>query len=159
MKNNNAVWGIDPGLNGALALLFPEDHGIEIFDMPIMEVKKKKTISAALVADILKQHEAPVFIENVHAMPNQGVTSMFNFGKGFGILIGVVAGLNYQLTTVQPLAWKKALKVPSGKDGSRERATQLLPASSQKFARKKDDGRAEASLIALYGFTFAQSVE
>ena len=159
MKNNNAVWGIDPGLNGALALLFPEDFGIEIFDMPIMEVKKKKTISAALVADILKQHEAPVFIENVHAMPNQGVTSMFNFGKGFGILIGVVAGLNYQLTTVQPLAWKKALKVPSGKDGSRERATQLLPASSQKFARKKDDGRAEASLISYYGFTFAQSVE
>ena len=151
MKNNNAVWGIDPGINGALALFFPEDLGIEIFDMPIMEVKKKKTI--------LKQHEAPVFIENVHAMPNQGVTSMFNFGKGLGILIGVVAGLNYQLTTVQPLAWKKALKVPSGKDGSRERATQLLPASSQKFARKKDDGRAEASLISYYGFTFAQSVE
>jgi len=156
---DNIVWGIDPGLNGALALFSPEDHGIEIFDMPIMEVKKKRTIVPALVADILRQHPAPIFIEQVNAMPNQGVTSMFNFGKGFGILLGVAAGLQMQVTTVTPLVWKRALKVPSGKDGSRERATQLLPAFAQKFARKKDDGRAEASLISYYGFTYAQSVE
>ncbi len=152
------VWGIDPGNNGAL-VMFDSDEGVlNIHDMPLMDVKGKKVISPNLVTEILKQHHCPAFIERVHAMPGQGVTSMFNFGKGYGIILGVLAGLEMPINIVNPTTWQTYLKVQRGKDGSRDRACQLLPNYSQYFARKKDDGRSDASLIAYYGISFADSV-
>ena len=147
------IWGIDPGINGALAAFHVEEGHLDIHDMPIMEVRGKKTVSPQLVKNILSEHHGPVCIERVGAMPGQGVSSMFNFGKGYGILLGVVAGLDMPIVEVAPPTWTKSLKVPQGKDGHRARACELLPAYSQMFARKKDDGRADAALLAFYGVT------
>jgi crossover junction endodeoxyribonuclease RuvC len=83
-------------------------------------------------------------------MPGQGVASMFAFGKAFGITIGVVSTLGIPSTLVSPVTWKKAMKVP-GKDAARARASQIMPAAAHHWPRVKDDGRAEAALLATYG--------
>ena len=125
-----------------------------------MEIKKKRQVNPQLLTDILEQHNAPVFIEQVGARPGQGVSSMFNFGKSYGICLGVSAGLKLQTTTITPLVWQRALKVEKGKDGNRLRAVQTFPNYSNLFARKKDDGRADAALLAYYGaIFFAESVD
>jgi crossover junction endodeoxyribonuclease RuvC len=153
------IWGIDPGINGALVAFDIESCVLDIHDMPIMEVRGKKTISPQLVRGILAQEHGPIVIERVGAMPGQGVSSMFNFGKGFGILLGVAAGLEMPIHEVAPQTWQKALKVPPGKDGNRQRACELLPAYAQSFSRKKDDGRADAALIAYYGVSNGVGVD
>jgi crossover junction endodeoxyribonuclease RuvC len=149
-----SVWGIDVGLNGAIALFDMIEGHLEVHDMPVMEINKKRQVNPQLLTNILEQHEAPVFIEQVGARPGQGVSSMFNFGKSFGICLGVSAGLKLQTTTVSPVAWQRACKVEKGKDGNRLRATQTFPNYSNLFARKKDDGRADAALIAYWGAVF-----
>ena len=157
------VVGIDPGISGAIARFNPSDTSkatrLIIWDMPIMEVNKKKTISPQLVVNILKEAKAPVYIEKVAAMPNQGVTSMFNFGKGFGVLLGAAAGLGLQTTQVTPQTWMKALKCQKGKDANRQRACELFPDYADMFSRKKDDGRADAALLAYYAISFVESVD
>ena len=156
------VIGIDPGISGAIARYNPSEASaatqLIIWDMPILEVNKKKTISPYLVANILKEAAAPVYIEKVAAMPNQGVTSMFNFGKGFGVILGAAAGLGLQTTQVTPQQWMKALKCQRGKDANRQRACELFPQYADMFARKKDDGRADAALLAYYAASFVESV-
>ncbi len=149
-----SVWGIDVGLNGAIALFDMIEGHLEVHDMPVMEINKKRQVNPQLLTNILEQHDAPVFIEQVGARPGQGVSSMFNFGKSFGICLGVSAGLKLQTTTVSPVAWQRACKVEKGKDGNRLRATQKFPNYSNLFARKKDDGRADAALIAYWGAVF-----
>lgn len=149
-----SVWGIDVGLNGAIALFDMIEGHLEVHDMPVMEINKKRQVNPQLLTNILEQHEAPVFIEQVGARPGQGVSSMFNFGKSYGICLGVSAGLKLQTTTVSPVAWQRACKVEKGKDGNRLRATQTFPNYSNLFARKKDDGRADAALIAYWGAVF-----
>ena len=153
------IWGIDPGISGAAVLFDPLEGIIEIFDMPIMEINKKKQVSPQLLSAILSTQICPLYIEQVHAMPGQGVTSMFNFGKSFGVCLGVAAGLQMPTTTVLPFSWQRKLGTKKGKDGSRERACQLFPSYAQSFARKKDDGRSDAALIAYFGFCFGESVE
>ena len=153
------IWGIDPGVSGAVVFFDALEGVLEIHDMPILEVKKKKQVSPQLLSNILKQHHAPLYIEQVGAMPGQGVTSMFNFGKSYGICLGAAAALQLPTTTVAPQTWMKKIGKPQGKDGSRERAIQVFPSFSQSFARKKDDGRADAALIAYFGFIFGESVE
>ena len=149
-----SVWGIDVGLNGAIALFDMIEGHLEVHDMPVMEINKKRQVNPQLLTNILEQHNAPVFIEQVGARPGQGVSSMFNFGKSYGICLGVSAGLKLPTTTITPLVWQKALKVEKGKDGNRLRATQIFPNFSSLFARKKDDGRADAALLAYYGAVF-----
>jgi len=153
------VVGIDPGISGAIARYNPSKATLDVWDMPILEVNKKKTISPYLVANILKEAAAPVYIEKVAAMPGQGVTSMFNFGKGFGVLLGAAAGLGLQTTQVTPQTWMKALKCQKGKDANRQRACELFPQYSHLFSRKKDDGRADAALLAYYAISFVESVD
>ena len=113
-----SVWGIDVGLNGAIALFDMIEGHLEVHDMPVMEINKKRQVNPQLLTNILEQHEAPVFIEQVGARPGQGVSSMFNFGKSYGICLGVSAGLKLQTTTVSPVAWQRACKVEKGKDGN-----------------------------------------
>ena len=86
-------------------------------------------------------------------MPGQGVSSVFAFGKGFGIVLGVLAANFVPLELVAPAAWKRAIGIPSGsgKDASRARASALLPHLAGHWSRSKDDGLAEAVLIALWG--------
>jgi len=153
------IWGIDPGVSGALCLFDGTEGVVECFDMPIVEINKKKQVNAHLVCQILRSQDAPVWIERVSARPGQGVTSMFNFGKSYGTLLGVTAALEYPLSYVTPQQWQKTLKVQGGKDGNRARAAELMPAYAHFFARKKDDGRADAALIAFYGFVYGRSVD
>ena len=152
------ILGIDPGLSGALAFLETRTNTVEVVDMPTVTVmrnrKEKREVSPQLVADIVvKRHVEAAFLEKVNAMAGQGVSSVFSFGRSAGIIEGVLAAFDIPTTLVTPQAWQKAMGVRDGKDGSRERAMQLFPASAELFQRKKDDGRSDASLIAKYGAT------
>jgi crossover junction endodeoxyribonuclease RuvC len=151
------IVGIDPGLSGALFFLNP-DHPMtgEAVDLPIHVLtrggKKKRELDIAGLIGILTAHRLDhVFLEQVNAMPGQGVSGVFAFGKCYGVILGVIAAHNIPLTLVAPAVWKRALGVPKAKDGARARASQLLPEAASQWALKKHDGRAEAALIALYG--------
>jgi crossover junction endodeoxyribonuclease RuvC len=150
------ILGIDPGLSGALAFLDTTTDAVVIMDMPTVEVvrngKTKREVSAALIADLVAgKGIVQAFVERVSAMPGQGVSSMFSFGRSVGVLEGVLAAYEIPTTLVTPQAWMKAMSVRAGKDGSRERAMQLFPQYADQFARKKDNGRSDAVLIAKYG--------
>ena len=149
--------GIDPGISGALAVLDENEDIVQIFDMPTLEVitgksKKQRVNPQAIVAELrlFKDQRVEGVIEQVNAMPNQGVTSMFSFGRSLGILEGVLAGLDIPYSLVTPTVWKKRMQVNSSKDGARELAMRTWSSKSELFKRKKDDGRAEAALMALY---------
>lgn len=143
------IMGIDPGLSGAIAFLFVDDpHRVAVEDMPVVD----GNVSASLLAQKIKAF-APSYavIEHVHAMPKQGVSSTFNFGKAFGQVIGVGGALNIPLHFVTPAKWKKRFLLSADKEEARAMALRLFPACAASFARKKDHGRAEAALIAKYG--------
>lgn len=151
------VIGADPGLHGALAFYYPKTGALLIYDIPTHTLtrngKNKSEIDVMALANIAAcafgAGRAHAFIEAVGSMPGQGVSSVFAFGKAYGILLGVLAGL--PRTDVRPQVWKKALGVPADKDGARARASQLFPAYAAEWKLVKHDGRAEAALIALYG--------
>ena len=150
------VVGIDPGLSGAIAVLDVKNGLLAVHDMPVMEVKvgssMKRKINPALLTEMLRPMKPEhIYIERVAAMPGQGVTSIFNFGYGFGLVIGVVSAIGYPHSLVGPRVWQAAVGSVSGKDGNRSRACELYPKSAGFFSRKKDDGRADATLIAHYG--------
>lgn len=150
------ILAIDPGAKGALAFFDPERGYLDIVDCPTVEVKRggkvKTEISAQMVAAIIRGHQpSQAIIEKVGAMPGQGVSSMFQFGRGVGMYEGVLSALQIPITYVTPQAWQKAMNVRGGKDGNRERAASLFPAYAQMFSKKKDDGRADAALMAFWG--------
>lgn len=152
------ILGIDPGLSGAVAFLDVLNESIVVMDMPTVELqrngKTKREVSPVLLADMIAgKGVTQAFVERVSAMPGQGVSSMFSFGRSLGVVEGVLAAYEIPTTLVTPQAWQKGMGVRSGKDGSRERVMQLFPNYSELFARKKDDGRAEAVLIAKFGYT------
>jgi crossover junction endodeoxyribonuclease RuvC len=106
-----------------------------------------------MLANALRGHvtaDTSALIEKVHAMPGQGVSSMFSFGRAAGIVEGVLAGLSVSFELIPPATWIKSMRTFGGKDGSRQRAQELFPDYAHLFARKKDDGRAEAALLACY---------
>ena len=153
----NYVIGIDPGISGAIAV-FEDGKLVNVIDMPTLEVDsgktKKRHISAVSLCNYLTVFSnAHVVIEKVGAMPGQGVTSMFNFGRSAGIIEGVVVGLKIPHTYVTPATWTKAVGRAAGKDASRMRAMELFPAKADLFKRAKDDGRADACLIAYWYIT------
>ena len=152
------IIGVDPGAAGAIAIL--EDNGklVHVFDMPSVEVisggKAKRRVSPEMLAAELRLYAdqgAVAYVEQVGAMPGQGVSSMFAFGQAFGIVLGVLAGLAIPTQTVSPAKWKKDMKLNGGKDAARAKAAQIWPANAGEFKRVKDDGKAEAGLIAVWG--------
>jgi crossover junction endodeoxyribonuclease RuvC len=151
------IVGIDPGLLGALFFIDPARPSTgEAVDLPIHVLtrggKKKRELDIAGLIGILTSHRLEhVFLEQVGAMPGQGVSSVFAFGKCYGAILGVIATRSVPLTLVAPTVWKRALGVPKAKDGARARASQLLPEAASQWRLKKHDGRAEAALLALYG--------
>jgi crossover junction endodeoxyribonuclease RuvC len=152
------ILGIDPGLNGAMAYYETDIDVLVVMDMPTVEVtrngKNKREVSPALLADLIAGRGIKkAYMERVSAMPGQGVSSMFSFGRSVGVIEGVLAAYEIPVTHVTPQAWMKAMGIRAGKDGSRERAMQLFPQYSSMFSRKKDDGRSDAALIAKYGST------
>ena len=149
--------GIDPGLSGAVAVINGTDS-LQLFDMPTMTVerngKAKRQVSATELAEILytmKTESCHVFVERVSAMAGQGVTSVFSFGRSFGMIEGILAALHMPVTYVAPATWVKGVKRGAGKDASRQRAMELFPNNQADFKRVKDDGRSDASLIAYWG--------
>jgi hypothetical protein len=146
--------GIDPGMTGAIAVLNPETHDLYITDMPL---KADRSVDCDSLAEflclsiILPENKAHAIIENVHSMPNQGVASTFKFGRSFGAVEGVCVALQVPVTFVSPQVWKASLGVTSNKDTSRELASRLFAGHKDLFKRKKDDGRAEAALLAYFG--------
>lgn len=150
------IVGIDPGADGALAWLDATGQLLAIEDMPGVAVtvsgKQRKRISPQMLAALLRDL-APTYayVEQVGAMPGQGTASMFSFGKAAGFVEGVLSGLSIPYEMVTPQAWKKAAKLTSDKGACRMRAAQLYPGFASMFSRVKDDGRAEAVLIARHG--------
>jgi crossover junction endodeoxyribonuclease RuvC len=111
-------------------------------------------VAPYLLADELRLYNVfgtRAVVELVNAMPGQGVTSMFAFGHAFGLACGVLAGMGIPCELITPAKWKRDLKVNPGKDGSRLMAMTLWPEHAGEFKRVKDDGRAEAALIAKWG--------
>ena len=152
-----SIIGIDPGLSGGIAIL--DDLKIfDIYDMPIMpEGKKNKNqLNSAQLVNIIKKNLIPngdtfLIVEQVSAMPGQGVTSMFNFGQTFGSIKGICAALNLPIFFVRPAKWKKHFDlINSSKDASRTKVIEMYPSISPRLSKKKDVNKADAILIARY---------
>ncbi len=151
------IFGIDPGLSGAIAIL-EKKKVLSLFDMPVMAEgkKNKKQLNSAQLVDIIRENsigddEIVVVVEQVNAMPGQGVTSMFNFGQTFGAIKGVCAALNLPIFFVRPSKWKKYFElINSSKDSSRTKVIEMYPSLSSQLAKKKDVNKSDAILIARY---------
>tara|TARA_B100000780_G_scaffold244319_1_gene187867 strand:+ start:27 stop:518 length:492 start_codon:yes stop_codon:yes gene_type:complete len=151
------IIGIDPGLSGAIAVL--EDSKIkEIFDMPVMPdgKKNKRQLNSALLVKLIKDNikdfeNTVMVVEQVNAMPGQGVTSMFNFGQTFGAIKGICAALGLPIFFVRPAKWKKHFElINSSKDASRTKVIEMYPSISEQLSKKKDVNKSDAILIARY---------
>jgi crossover junction endodeoxyribonuclease RuvC len=151
------IIGIDPGISGAISVL-ENKKILEVYDTPTMidGKKNKRQINSAQVTNIIKERlnnekEVVVVVEQVNAMPGQGVTSMFNFGQSFGVIKGICAALSLPIYFVRPSKWKKHFNlIKTNKDASRTKVIEAYPEISSKLHRKKDSNRADAILIALY---------
>tara|TARA_B100001248_G_scaffold254967_1_gene234086 strand:- start:717 stop:1208 length:492 start_codon:yes stop_codon:yes gene_type:complete len=151
------IVGIDPGLSGAIAIL-ENKKVLSLFDMPIMAEgkKNKRQLNSAQLVNIIKESvnlndEIAVVVEQVNAMPGQGVTSMFNFGQTFGAIKGVCAALDLPIFFVRPSKWKKYFElINSSKDSSRTKAIEMYPSLSNQLAKKKDVNKSDAILIARF---------
>jgi len=153
------IIGIDPGISGSIC--FFEDGEIkDVIDMPTMtegKKNKKQVNGSQIVNEISKRItdldkiNIKVVIEQVSAMPGQGVTSMFNFGQSFGILKGICASMQLSMHFVRPAKWKKYFNlINSEKDASRTKAIEIFPYFSVNLSKKKDINKADAILIASF---------
>lgn len=149
--------GIDPGLSGALALLQPDR--LLVADVPTLTIqrngKSRRDIDIHALLTIVRDCKAMgaerAFLEQVNAQPGNGAAHAFTYGKGYGVILCALAACGMPVEHVPAAVWKRVLKVPKDKDGARARASEIMPQHSEKWKRVKDDGRAEAALIAEYG--------
>ena len=158
-----AFLGADPGIDGAVALWVPEagGTGLRLRDMPAIKIGSKRRIDLWSLADQFRQwaadYDVQATVEAVHAMPGQGVTSMFSFGFATGALQQALASAKIPFTLVQPAVWKAMYRLRGGaenKAASVAKAVELFPQSRELFFGPKGggkDGRAEAALLAHYG--------
>ncbi len=153
------IIGIDPGLSGAIAIL-EDKKVVSLFDMPVMAEgkKNKRQLNSAQLVNIIKEYvssddEVVVIVEQVNAMPGQGVTSMFNFGQTFGAIKGVCAALQLPIYFVRPSKWKKYFElINASKDSSRTKVIEMYPSLSNQLSKKKDVNKSDAILIARFYF-------
>ncbi len=151
------IIGIDPGLSGAIAIL-EDKKVINLYEMPVMPEgkKNKRQLNSAQLVNIIKNNseskdEIVVIVEQVNAMPGQGVTSMFNFGQSFGAIKGICAALELPIFFVRPSKWKKHFElINSSKDSSRTKAIEMYPTLSDQLSKKKDINKSDAILIARF---------
>ena len=153
------IIGIDPGISGALCF-FEDGQVKEIIDMPVMAdgKKNKRQVNGPQTYNEISSRinkfskkDITVVIEQVSAMPGQGVTSMFNFGQSFGVLKGICSALELPMYFVRPVKWKKYFNlINSEKDASRTKAIEIFPYFSSQLAKKKDSNKADAILISSY---------
>ena len=153
------VIGIDPGLAGALALLTSDGVLLDLDDMPVLAdgAAGRRAINAPLLAARVRAWGAgQAFCELVGPRPGEGAVGAFGFGRSRGIIEGTLGALSIPVDMLAPAWWKRRIGIPPGadkKDVARSEAIRRWPAMAGQFARKKDDGRAEAALIAIAGLT------
>jgi crossover junction endodeoxyribonuclease RuvC len=153
------IIGIDPGISGSICF-FQDGKIIDVVEMPTMiegKKNKKQVNGSQIFNEIsdrirnLDKKDIRVIIEQVSAMPGQGVTSMFNFGQSFGILKGICSAMQLPMYFVRPIKWKKYFNlINSEKDASRTKAIEIFPYFSLNLSRKKDSNKADAILIASF---------
>ena len=153
------IIGIDPGISGSICF-FEDGKIIDVIEMPTMtegKKNKKQVNGSQIYNEILKRtikfqkKDIRVIVEQVSAMPGQGVTSMFNFGQSFGILKGICSAMQLPIYFVRPAKWKKYFNlINSEKDASRTRAIEIFPYFSSQLSKKKDANKADAILIASF---------
>ena len=153
------IIGIDPGISGSICF-FQDGKIIDVVEMPTMTEgkKNKKQVNGSQIFNEisarikrLDNRDIKVVVEQVSAMPGQGVTSMFNFGQSFGILKGICSAMQLPIYFVRPAKWKKYFNlINSEKDASRTRAIEIFPYFSSHLSRKKDSNKADAILIASF---------
>lgn len=148
--SQHRILGIDPGLSGGVAL-FSTD-GLLAEPMPVLKLRGRGELDLAALSRLLGEWEPThAWLEEQQAMPRQGVASTFRTGLNYGTLLGLLTGRHVPLTTVRPAAWKRTMGVPADKAAAIAIATRLFPASASAWSRRRDDGVAEAALIACYG--------
>jgi crossover junction endodeoxyribonuclease RuvC len=162
------IIGIDPGISGSICF-FQDGKIIDVVEMPTMTEgkKNKKQVNGSQIFNEisdrirkLDKRDIRVIIEQVSAMPGQGVTSMFNFGQSFGILKGICSAMQLPMYFVRPAKWKKYFNlINSEKDASRTRAIEIFPYFSGYLSRKKDSNKADAILIASFYYETYQAEE
>jgi crossover junction endodeoxyribonuclease RuvC len=151
------ILGIDPGVHGGLAIVMISDGAapqlLDAIDIPVAGVGAKERVDVLAIRTWVMVHQPQhAFIERAQAMPKQGASSGFNYGRATGAIEAVIACCEIPTTVVEPSVWKKAHHLRGGdKEGARQRALQLFPSAHAQLARKRDHGRAEAALVALYG--------
>lgn len=148
------ILGIDPGLSGALAFLAP-DGALTLHDMPTLTAGKRREIDEIELARIIDA-AGPierVFLELVGVRPGEGAVGAFTFGRGYGVIRGILRAAFIPIIDAPPAKWQRDLgiKAGAGKDASRALAKELFQRDAGLFARVKDDGRADAALIAAWG--------
>jgi hypothetical protein len=145
---DTCIMGVDPGASGAVAFYYPKyPQRVAVYDVPIVG----KEINCSALMQLVQTHAPEMaVIELVHSMPKQGVASSFSFGMAFGMVRGVVSGAFIPTHLVSPTKWKKHFGLDSDKEKARALAISKWPECAH-FNRKKDHGRAEAALLALYG--------
>ena len=162
------IIGIDPGISGSICF-FKDGNIIDVVEMPTMAEgkKNKRQVNGAQIyneicnrVNKIDKQNVRVIIEQVSAMPGQGVTSMFNFGQSFGILKGICSAMQLPVYFIRPTKWKKYFGlINSEKDASRTRAIEMFPSFSSQLSKKKDSNKADAILIANFYYETYKSEE
>ena len=151
------IIGIDPGIDGAVAVLTPAGELVEVIDMPTLAdgAKGRRAVNAALLASVVYRSGATkAFCELVGPRPGDGHAGAFGFGRSRGIIEGVLAAAGVPVEMIAPASWKRAAGIAPGKenkDSARSVAISRWPSKADLFARKLDCDRAEAALIAAAG--------
>ena len=153
------IIGIDPGISGSICF-FQNGKIIDVVEMPTMTEgkKNKKQVNGSQIFNEISERikkidkkDIKVIIEQVSAMPGQGVTSMFNFGQSYGMLKGICSAMQLPMYFVRPAKWKKYFNlINSEKDASRTKAIEIFPYFASQLSRKKDSNKADAILIASF---------
>ena len=153
------IIGIDPGISGSICF-FEDGKILDVVEMPTMNEgkKNKRQVNGSQVFNEISKRikqidkkDVKVIIEQVSAMPGQGVTSMFNFGQSYGILKGICSAMQLPMYFVRPAKWKKYFSlINSEKDASRTKAIEIFPYFSINLSKKKDSNKADAILLASY---------
>ena len=151
MKDRLIV-GVDPGLHGAFAVIDAYSGDlVAVEDMPVIGRHVNSAQVAALLHGWSTIGDCRVVLEDVHSFPTDGHVGAFSFGRSKGVVEGCVGSAHMPIALVSPARWKRDSGLRADKDASRQLATNTWPTWSDAFKRKKDDGRAEAALLALWG--------
>ena len=162
------IIGIDPGLSGSICF-FEDGKILDVVEMPTMTEgkKNKRQVNGSQVyneiskrVEQIDKKDIKIIIEQVSAMPGQGVTSMFNFGQSYGILKGICSAMQLPMYFVRPAKWKKYFNlINSEKDASRTKAIEVFPYFSSQLSKKKDSNKADAILLASFFYETYQSID